>query len=256
MQLRLRRDSHRLGGSSEYLESMNAPAFQFYADDFLSGTIQFTDAEVGIYIRLLCVQWNCGSLPNDPAELLSYGKNNDGSAIGKVMAKFRVCEDGRLRNARMEEVRDQQVRFRVERSNSGSKGAKSRWLSHNSAIQQPMAKHGTPTPTPTPVQGPPLSPTLFEVQTTEKPVTLDKLQIRLGKLFGRRDTTVWKVDEIKAYKKIGKVDEDDLRALESMYYEKLPSGAPDYRRTTLITLLNNFSGELDKARNFKPQTCI
>jgi hypothetical protein len=64
------------------------------------------------------------------------------------------------------------------------------------------------------------------------------------------------VDELKAYRKTVPVDERDLRNLEEWYYEKLPSGAPDYRRTTLITLLNNFSGELDKARNFKPQTCI
>jgi uncharacterized protein YdaU (DUF1376 family) len=32
------------------------PAFQFYADDFLGGTIDLTTEEVGAYIRLLCFQ--------------------------------------------------------------------------------------------------------------------------------------------------------------------------------------------------------
>ncbi len=38
------------------------PAFQFYASDFFSGVADMTDAEVGIYIRLLCLSWDKGGL--------------------------------------------------------------------------------------------------------------------------------------------------------------------------------------------------
>ena len=40
-----------------------APAFMFYADDFLAGTLEMSQEEVGQYIRLLCHQWNRGSIP-------------------------------------------------------------------------------------------------------------------------------------------------------------------------------------------------
>lgn len=55
---------------------MNPPAFQFYPDDFLAGTMHFTDAEAGLYIRLLCVQWSKGQLPCDNHMLSSYGKGD------------------------------------------------------------------------------------------------------------------------------------------------------------------------------------
>jgi uncharacterized protein YdaU (DUF1376 family) len=35
----------------------NTPAFQFYPSDFLGGTMMLTDAECGIYIKLLCSLW-------------------------------------------------------------------------------------------------------------------------------------------------------------------------------------------------------
>ena len=38
------------------------PAFLFYTSDFLTGTMFMTDEEVGVYIRLLCVQHQHGGL--------------------------------------------------------------------------------------------------------------------------------------------------------------------------------------------------
>lgn len=50
---------------------MKAPAFQFYPSDFLSDGNQLVMEldEVGAYIRLLCVCWIEGHLPNDPRKL-------------------------------------------------------------------------------------------------------------------------------------------------------------------------------------------
>lgn len=70
--------------------------------------------------------------------------------------------------------------------------------------------------------------------------------IRIGAIFNRRPTTRWSEKEIKAFKCLGQVEEDDLSVMEEYYREN--SGKPDsYLRRDLMTLLNNFSGELDRA---------
>ena len=80
-------------------------------------------------------------------------------------------------------------------------------------------------------------------------------QIRLGKLFNRKPTTRWSLGEIKAWRKITPVDESDFKFLEIYYAASWPEGA-DYRRRDLATMLNNFTGEIDRARNFKEPTCL
>jgi hypothetical protein len=70
-------------------------------------------------------------------------------------------------------------------------------------------------------------------------------------LFNRKPTTRWDKKEIKALKELGKVDESDLAILERYYTERIPK-AEDFRRHDLQTLLNNFNGEVDRARKFKP----
>jgi|GEM_PF-2433194 len=42
-----------------------APAFQFYADDFVADTVGFTAEEVGAYVRMMCWQWKQGAIPSD-----------------------------------------------------------------------------------------------------------------------------------------------------------------------------------------------
>lgn len=115
---------------------MKPPAFQFYVDDFLGGTMHFTDAEIGLYIRLLCVQWSAGSLPDDDEELASYGKGP--TPIARVKLKFKRCDDGRLRNERMEIVRKKQSDYIDACSSAGKVGAQRRWGAHNDPITTPI----------------------------------------------------------------------------------------------------------------------
>lgn len=75
--------------------------------------------------------------------------------------------------------------------------------------------------------------------------------IRIGKLLGRKDGTRWSPKEIKAAKAVLPVDEEDMQLLERFYFADIPK-PEDFRRTTLMVLLNNFAGEIDKARNFNP----
>lgn len=76
--------------------------------------------------------------------------------------------------------------------------------------------------------------------------------LRVAAIFGRRPTTVWTGDEIEKYRKIGPIEEDDLALVEAFY--SAPDDNPDkplYHRTTLEVFLNNFQGEMDKARKWR-----
>lgn len=125
------------------------PAFQFYADDFLGGTVTMTLAQRGLYITLLSLQWNQGFVTQDDFDCLV----GDGTAIAepmakRVLAKFAKGDDGHFRNVRLEAERQKQQAFRASRSESGKAGADKRWHSHSAAIAQPMAKNSSPSPSP------------------------------------------------------------------------------------------------------------
>ena len=79
------------------------------------------------------------------------------------------------------------------------------------------------------------------------------LEIRVGKLLNRKETTRMSEKERAALKQIGEPSEDELQLLEEFYNAVIPE-EKDYRRTALLTLLNNWNGEVDKARCFRLST--
>ena len=147
---------------NEDKKTRKAPAFQFYADDFLAGTLEMSQEEVGQFIRLLCHQWNRGSIP---VETEKQQRLTGGCVSVDVLAKFRLCEDGLLRNERLETVRSERDRFLQQQSEKGRKSAESRKLA-STAVQpytQPESNSGStvveirlqpevnsPSPTPSP----------------------------------------------------------------------------------------------------------
>ena len=70
---------------------------------------------------------------------------------------------------------------------------------------------------------------------------------RIADIFRRRHSSAWSEDEIKAYKAIGLIAEDDLQLIERYY-----ATGDKYLRKDLQTFLNNFLGELDRARKRFP----
>ena len=76
------------------------------------------------------------------------------------------------------------------------------------------------------------------------------LQIRVGKLLGRRESTKWSDKEVSALDAIGEPSEEDLALLEN-FYNAVIDADQDHRRTALLTLLNNWNGEVDKSRAYK-----
>lgn len=75
---------------------------------------------------------------------------------------------------------------------------------------------------------------------------------RVAAIFHRRLTTPWHPKEIAAYKMIGLVEVEDLSLVEEYYAKHWPPGSQgNILRHNLKTFLNNFHGELDRARAFK-----
>jgi uncharacterized protein YdaU (DUF1376 family) len=124
------------------------PAFQFYADDFLAGTVTMSNEERGLFITLLCRQWSQGFVTKSEIERISKGMAVP--SITHVTAKFKPSGKDQFQNERLELERKKQEEYRKNRSNSGKIGALSRWHSHSTAIAQPMANDGSPSPSPSP----------------------------------------------------------------------------------------------------------
>jgi uncharacterized protein YdaU (DUF1376 family) len=118
-----------------------APAFQFYAGDFLSdlNVQMMTMAQRGIYITLLAMEWIEGSLPSNIQSLQILCRQHpnfeeDWSAIKHCFYE----KDGRLYNRRLESERNNMISYRERMSNNGKKGANARW--NGKAIAEPSNK--------------------------------------------------------------------------------------------------------------------
>jgi len=72
------------------------PAFLFYPSDFLTGTMLMTDEQVGKYIRILCLQHQCGRLSDE--DMLKICKTYDKD----IYRKFLTDENGMYYNERLE----------------------------------------------------------------------------------------------------------------------------------------------------------
>jgi hypothetical protein len=114
-----------------------APYFKFYPSDFIGGTSDMTQEEVGAYIRLLCAQWQLGGLPSDPARLFGVA---GGIVPPMVLDKLPIDKtDGKRRNLRLELTR-QEVTSKIEKlRDNGSKGGKATAAANAVANAAPIA---------------------------------------------------------------------------------------------------------------------
>ena len=84
------------------------PSFDFFVDDFIAGTYHIPAEAVGVYVRLLCYQWNNGSIPDDHEQLARIGGVDTQvirTYIRIIYEKFQKLENGSLQNERMERER-------------------------------------------------------------------------------------------------------------------------------------------------------
>jgi uncharacterized protein YdaU (DUF1376 family) len=81
-----------------------SPSFQFYPGDFEMGVKGLTNEQIGIYIKLLCIQWCHGRIT---PLMASETSRNDEAIIEVLTRKFEESE-GHWQNARLEEIRHYQ----------------------------------------------------------------------------------------------------------------------------------------------------
>jgi len=128
--------------------SRKAPAFQFYADDFLAGTITMTNEERGAYIALLCLQWSKGSLTENDFQRVCIGMPPHSQRI--CQDKFQIDADGNYRNKRLEAEREKQDQYRKKQTDN----AKKRWVgnatAYATALPADMPNVCSPSPSPSP----------------------------------------------------------------------------------------------------------
>lgn len=119
------------------------PAVQFYAGDFLTGTTLMTNEEVGLYIRLLCLQAENGSVPDDPERMaLVYGPQVP-KLWPAVRSKFvKGKEAGTMVNVKMEKVLEDRAEFRRRQSEKGKASAQAR-ANHGSENSEPRFNPGS-----------------------------------------------------------------------------------------------------------------
>lgn len=88
-----------------------------------------------------------------------------------------------------------------------------------------------------------------------KAVPTTDLPLRIGALFRRRPNTAWAEKEIRQFKVLVKQkcfeDLDDLALVEQYYAFERRRGEHGRHRRDLYTFLNNFGGELDRAREWR-----
>jgi uncharacterized protein YdaU (DUF1376 family) len=85
------------------------PSFDFFPEDFISGTMHLHPFCIGMYIRLLCFQWSHEHIPTDTRALLQVTGATSNEELNEhleaVLEKFPVYPDGKRRNPRLEAER-------------------------------------------------------------------------------------------------------------------------------------------------------
>lgn len=95
------------------------PAFLFYTGDFNEGTQDFTNEEVGAYLRLLLFQFAQGHLPVDRIRK-RLGHDTFTKLWDTIKCKFIVDKDGYYYNVRLEEEQIKRANFCKSRRNNKS----------------------------------------------------------------------------------------------------------------------------------------
>lgn len=202
------------------------PAIQFYPGDWLRDNVSGCSLEAqGLWLRMLILMHDCeryGYLAMNgapiPPDSIARRCGCTPAQYATLLAELTahgvpgVSQDGTIYSRRM--VRDSQKR---------AKGAERQSRFRNAASNAPV----------TPIEE--------EVE----------LKLKIGRLFRRKETTPWSWKEETALKNLLPIDDEELQAVERYYSEVIPK-EKDYRRRDLLTLLNNWSGEVDRARGRKP----
>jgi hypothetical protein len=184
------------------------PAVLFYTSDFLSGTFTMTNEQVGMYIRLLCLQHQKGKLTEK--DMLSICKAYDAD----IWCKFKI-EDGLFYNERMYSETIRRQKFTESRRNN-AKSPK------NDSTSKAYAQH-------------------METETENETITINRTKTKTEIIDQKfEDWWLWydyKISKEKAKKSWNKLNEKEKDiALQSVqaYVESTPDKSFRKHPTTYL----------------------
>ena len=111
-------------------EPISMPRMPWYPSSFAASTRTWPFIARAVYRELLDIEWDAGGLPSAPHELrsmLNVSAAEWRKAWPLVAPKFELCEDGLLRNRRLEQHRAEAVRLHEQRHRSAKAAAAARW---------------------------------------------------------------------------------------------------------------------------------
>jgi hypothetical protein len=180
----------------------------------------------------------------------SRTKDHEGRRIREMDGGFTLLNHGKYRallsaEERKEYNRKKQAEYRASKyvsKNVNDSQLQSAKCTHTEAEAEAKAKN-------TPISPKPPAPPSLVLEVEESKPSLSPEQIEVGSWFNRRPTTPWSEKELKTWAKIPKpIDCEDWQALRWFYTQ---SGC-QYLRRDILTLLNNWTGEIDRAKNYNP----
>lgn len=182
-----------------------APAFQFYADDFLAGTMTMTNEERGAYISLLCLQWSKGFVTELDIQRICLGMPTHCQGI--CQSKFQLGDDGHYRNQRLEVERSKQKERSQKQSdianlrwNKDAKAMPTHYQEDAEAYAKSVPEVCSPSPSPSPIikiqaDKPPSTrfqkPTLEQLNTKAALIGLSTTEV--DKFWNYYESNGWKV---------------------------------------------------------------
>lgn len=127
-----------------------SPAFQFYPDDFLgsSKVAVMTPQEIGVYVLLLCMDWNGVGFVFNPKLLARFCRMPEPEFV-EAWEVVRECfeeRDGRLYNPRLERERVKQAAYSAKQKAASD----ARWDTHRTSHGMPTGKPRVSSPFPSP----------------------------------------------------------------------------------------------------------
>lgn len=234
--------------------------------------------EFGAYIKLLCDAWLNGGYLRADATSNAYAMQKQCGCNAETAERiiknvvnvfFDTAENGQLSNKHQLEIYNEVMRKSAVSRLKAGKAAAARWGKVVNATSIPQAMHmqcisnanqsqnqnqSQSINTPIPPEGacgsgvqadPPNSSRKRVTKKTGRVEANTETMIRIGGWFGRRPETLWGIEEAKKLALVNPSAEE-LDLMEPYYKSK-----DQYLRRDIPTLLNNWTGELDRARRYK-----
>ncbi len=185
----------------------------------------------------------------------------DGRRIERVQGGFLILNGERYRQKRdADDLREYQRNYhreyrkkrKLDVNQSKQSSTSGKQLVNEVNNVNNLSTNVNPSPSsPPPQSPPPRTPPSADNKDPETSLcSLDELKNRIGGWFKRRPTTAWSEKEMKSLRVQRNAPADDLEALERYYTATDIPREVDWRRKDALTLLNNFPGEIDRARTY------